>query len=230
LKIIIHGCNGRMGKVLADLIAKEKDLDILCGIDSNLDKPSKTPFPIYKELNGIELNADLVIDFTHHTAIKPMLAWCIMHQVPAVIATTGLGPEEHRIIQEAAKQIPIFQSANMSIGVNTLCRILEIASNSLGQSFDVEIIEKHHKYKKDAPSGTAFMLVDAVGHHCPIHSIRAGTIPGEHTAIFAGSDEVLTITHTAYSREIFAQGAIAAARFIVNQPPGLYGMKDLIKG
>ncbi|NLY71797.1 MAG: 4-hydroxy-tetrahydrodipicolinate reductase [Clostridiales bacterium] len=218
-----------MGKVLANLITKEKDLDILCGIDLNQNITYKASFPIYKEFGDRELNADVVIDFSHHTAIKPMLAWCILHRVPIVIATTGLGPEEHRIIQEAAKQIPIFQSANMSIGVNTLCRILEIASNSLGPSFDVEIFEKHHKHKKDAPSGTAFMLVDAVGHSCPIHSIRSGTIPGEHTVIFAGSDEVLTITHTAYSREIFARGAIAAAKFIVNQTPGLYNMKDLIK-
>lgn len=229
MKIIIHGCNGRMGKVLATTAAKESDIEIICGIDQNKEQSdSKSGFPIYQSLGCHELKTDVIIDFSHPSALKPLLGWGILHKTPIVIATTGLGPEEHRILQEAAEMIPIFQSANMSLGINMLCKILETLTPALEREFDIEIIEKHHKYKKDAPSGTTFLLIDAIGHSCPTHSIRSGTIPGEHTVLYSGSDEVLELTHIAYSPEIFVRGALTAARYLLKQKPGLYTMRDLL--
>jgi 4-hydroxy-tetrahydrodipicolinate reductase len=218
-----------MGRVLATAAAKELDIEILCGIDQNKEQSNaKAGFPIYQSFGCHELKTDVIIDFSHPNALKALLGFGILHQTPIVVATTGLGPEEHRILQEAAELIPIFQSANMSLGINMLCKVLETLTPALEPEFDIEIIEKHHKHKKDAPSGTTFLLIDAIGHSCPTHSIRSGTIPGEHTVIYSGPDEVLEFTHTAYSPEIFARGALSAARFLLKQKPGLYNMKNLL--
>lgn len=228
MNIIIHGCCGKMGRVLAETALKEHDIHILCGIDNTTDTASsKLNFPVLSELRAQELITDVIIDFSQPAALKPLLCWCILTKTPVVIATTGLGPEEYRIIQEASKQIPVFQSANMSLGINVLSKALKLISPILGNDFDIEIIEKHHRMKKDAPSGTALLLEDSIGRSCPSHSVRAGSIPGEHTVIFAGTDEVIELTHIAYSRTIFARGALAAARFLIKQPPGLYNMNDL---
>lgn len=229
MNIILHGCNGKMGRMIAETASKESDIQIQCGIDSSIDSQLPKPvFPVFSNLPNRKLITDVVIDFSHPSALKSLLGWCILYQTPIVIATTGLGPEEHRIIQEASKQIPVFQSANMSLGINALCRALKTLVPIAEKDFDIEIIEKHHKFKKDAPSGTAFMLTDAIGHNCPTHSIRAGSIPGEHTVIFAGPDEVLELTHIAFSRAIFARGALSAARFLIKQNPGFYTMKDIM--
>lgn len=229
MNIIVHGCNGRMGKTLTKVALAEADVQILCGIDTTFDSNERiTGFPVYEKLGDQEVKADVVIDFSHPSALKPLLGWCILHHTPLVVATTGLGPEEYRVLQEASQWIPVFQTANLSLGINVLCHLLELASTALSHSFDVEVIEQHHKGKKDAPSGTTYLLLDAIGHHCPTHSIRAGNIPGEHTILFAGPDEVLELRHTAYSPEIFARGAIAAARYVAGKPPGLFHMSDLI--
>lgn len=228
MKIIISGCYGKMGCVLTETALSESDIKIICGIDNASDPQIKHNFPVFNDINDLEEKTDVIIDFSHPSALKPLLGWCILHKTPIVIATTGLGPEEHRLIQEASKQIPVFQTANMSLGINAVSKVLEILSNILGNDYDIEIIEKHHKYKKDSPSGTAYMLEDAIGHTCPTHSVRAGSIPGEHTIIFAGRDEVIELTHIAYSRTIFAKGALAAARFIIDQKPGIYNMKNLM--
>ncbi|MDD2215143.1 MAG: dihydrodipicolinate reductase C-terminal domain-containing protein [Eubacteriales bacterium] len=229
MKIIIHGCNGKMGRVLAEISVKDPDIQILCGIDISVNTQlPNLPFPVFSNLDHQTYAADVVIDFTHPSSLKHLLGWCILTGTPLVIATTGFNPEDHRIIQEASKQIPVFQTANMSLGVNVLCKLLKILSSIVEKDFDVEIVEKHHKNKVDAPSGTAFMLVNALGHDCPTHSIRAGTIPGEHTVIVAGPDEVIELTHIALSRGIFARGALSAARFLIKQKPGLYSMEDLM--
>lgn len=228
MKLIVSGCRGKMGRKLIKTLSRESDIRIICGIDNTVDKTVQVEeFPVFAAFGDHICKADAVIDFSHPTALKPLLAWCILNNCPVVIATTGLSPNDHRIIQEAAKQIPIFRSSNMSPGITVICRLLNILTSSLGMEFDVEIIEKHHKNKEDAPSGTVFMLEEAIGKSCPTHSIRAGTIPGEHTIIFAGSDEIVELTHIALSRTVYARGALAAVRFLINQKPGLYSMKDL---
>lgn len=228
MKLILNGCNGRMGKALASVASKESDVVILYGVDPNPDAGSnKYQFPVHPSLSCHDCNVDVIIDFSHPSALKHLLGWSILNRTPVVIATTGLGPEEHRIIQEASELIPVFQSENMSLGIHAICRVLETITPILGTNYDIELIEKHHKHKKDAPSGTTYLLTNAIGHHCPTHSIRSGTIPGEHTILFSGPDEIIEITHTAYSPEIFARGALAAAHFLILQKPGLYGMRDM---
>ena len=226
MDIIIHGCSGRMGRTLTEFIFDQSDCRVVCGVDTQSD--ASTPYPVYQDFAFVPSKADVVIDFSHPSAIKELLGWCILHNMPVVIATTGLGPEEHRIIQEASRQIPVFQSANMSLGINALCKALPVISAVLGSEYDAGIFEMHHKYKKDAPSGTAYLLKDALEGSCSaVTALRIGTIPGEHTVVFAGPDEVIELTHTAYSRRIFAAGALKAAAFLTGQKPGLYSMKDL---
>lgn len=226
MDIIIHGCCGRMGRMLTETIQEEGKHNVICGVDQN--PGDSLPYPILKDFSSVPGKAHVVIDFSHPAAISGLLGFCIRKDMPVVIATTGLGPEEHRIIQEASRQIPIFLSANMSLGINALCKGLSHISEALGSGFDVGIFEMHHKHKKDAPSGTAYLLEDALPIPCTgIAPLRMGTIPGEHRVIFAGPDEVLELKHTAYSRKIFAAGALKAADFIVMQTSGLYGMNDL---
>ena len=226
MNIIIHGCNGRMGRMLTETIAEHSEHSVICGVDAECTEDYH--YPVYKDFAFVPPKADVVIDFSHPSATRNLLGWCILHNSPVVIATTGLSEEEHRIIQEAAKQIPVFQSANMSLGINALCKALSQISAILGSEFDTGIFETHHKHKKDAPSGTAYLLENALGGNCSgMTALRLGTIPGEHTVIFAGEDEVLQLTHTAYSRKIFAAGALKAADFLIEQKPGLYNMNDL---
>ena len=226
MNIVIHGCGGRMGRILTEMIFEENEHKVLCGID--IECIGDLPYPIYRDFTFVTKKVDVVIDFSNPTAIKGLLGWCILHGTPVVIATTGLGPEEHRIIQEAAKQIPIFQSANMSLGINALCKAISLISSILCGEFETGIFEIHHKNKKDSPSGTAYLLEDSLKNcTAKITALRIGAVPGEHTVYFAGSDEVLTLTHTAYSRKIFARGALRAASFIIKSKPGLYCMNDL---
>lgn len=248
IRIIIHGCNGKMGKVVAKLAAESHDFKIVAGVDKNI---SPLDFPVYSDLKDVKEEADVVIDFSYHEAVPNLVKAALQKKLPVVIATTGLSEEELKVIGEASKEIPIFKSANMSLGVNILINLVKEAAKILHQDFDIEIIEKHHNMKKDAPSGTALMIADSInqvlndkkayvyGRHTKteqrkpnelgIHAVRGGTIVGEHQVIFAGHDEVITISHSAQSREIFGYGALQAAKFIINQKPGLYTMEDLVK-
>jgi len=250
LNVILHGCNGKMGKTLQKMILQEDDMSVIAGIDVNMgDEP--VPFKLYMSPLDCETKADVVIDFSHHDAIKDLLTYCLKAKVPVVIATTGLGDTELELIWKASEEIPVFHSANMSLGINVLSKLLKTAVPILEEDFNIEIIEKHHCKKVDSPSGTALLLANAVneaaskkkefifGRHSKndrcdisemgIHAVRGGSIPGEHTVIFAGPDEVIELTHTVYSRDIFALGALKAARFIADKSSGLYTMEDMMQ-
>ena len=245
LKIIINGYSGSMGKVLTKCANEDSELEIVCGASKDdLDVPFKT----YQKMSDVEESADVIIDFSHHSTIDDTLSYAIKTKTPIVIATTGFNDEELTKIKKASNIIPIFHSSNMSLGVNVLVKLVKEAAKSLN-GFDIEIIEKHHNKKLDAPSGTAVMIANGVKEVLPdseyiygrhgrsdkrssneigIHAIRGGTIVGEHTTIFAGHDEVVEIKHTAQSKDIFAKGAIAAAKFLVKQEAGYYNMNNML--
>ena len=245
LKIIINGYSGSMGKVLTKCANEDSELEIVCGSSKDdLDVPFKT----YHKMSDVEELADVIIDFSHHSTIEDTLSYAIKTKTPIVIATTGFNDEELTKIKKASNIIPIFHSSNMSLGVNVLVKLVKEAAKSLN-GFDIEIIEKHHNKKLDAPSGTAVMIANGVKEVLPdseyiygrhgrsdkrssneigIHAIRGGTIVGEHTTIFAGHDEVVEIKHSAQSKDIFAKGAIAAAKFLVKQEAGYYNMNNML--
>ncbi len=247
-RFIVCGCNGKMGRAIAACVKERCDCEIVAGFDRNTD--SAAGFPVYANPANCNTEADVVIDFSHPSALSGVLQYAVEHKIPAVIATTGLSDEDQVSLQEAAKRIPVFSSANMSLGVSLLAELAKKAAMVLGGSFDVEIIEKHHNQKIDAPSGTALMLADAVAgglsytpkrvydrhsvrekrdrHEIGFSSVRGGTIVGEHEVLFAGHDECITLSHTALSKEIFAAGAVSAAQFVVGKPAGLYTMSDLM--
>lgn len=245
LRIIINGYSGSMGKVLTKCANEDSELEIVCGSSKDdLDVPFKT----YHKMSEVEELADVIIDFSHHSTIDDTLSYAIKTKTPIVIATTGFNDEELTKIKKASNIIPIFHSSNMSLGVNVLVKLVKEAAKSLN-GFDIEIIEKHHNKKLDAPSGTAVMIANGVKEVLPdseyiygrhgrsdkrssneigIHAIRGGTIVGEHTTIFAGHDEVVEIKHSAQSKDIFAKGAIAAAKFLVKQEAGYYNMNNML--
>ena len=245
LKIIINGYSGSMGKVLTKCANEDSELEIVCGSSKDdLDVPFKT----YHKMSEVEELADVIIDFSHHSTIEDTLSYAIKTKTPIVIATTGFNDEELTKIKKASNIVPIFHSSNMSLGVNVLVKLVKEAAKSLN-GFDIEIIEKHHNKKLDAPSGTAVMIANGVKEVLPdseyiygrhgrsdkrssneigIHAIRGGTIVGEHTTIFAGHDEVVEIKHSAQSKDIFAKGAIAAAKFLVKQEAGYYNMNNML--
>ena len=245
LRVIISGYSGSMGKVLTKCANEDSELEIVCGSSKDdLDVPFKT----YHKMSEVEELADVIIDFSHHSTIDDTLSYAIKTKTPLVIATTGFNDEELTKIKKASNIIPIFHSSNMSLGVNVLVKLVKEAAKSLN-GFDIEIIEKHHNKKLDAPSGTAVMIANGVKEVLPdseyiygrhgrsdkrssneigIHAIRGGTIVGEHTTIFAGHDEVVEIKHSAQSKDIFAKGAIAAAKFLVKQEAGYYNMNNML--
>lgn len=249
MNILLHGCNGKMGKVMTRLIEDCSDMKIVCGVDSNNHVSSN--FPVYKSFDEVHEKADVLIDFSNHVCIKNILEFGIRNKLPLVICTTGFTEEEKKAMQDAAKVIPVFNSSNMSLGINLLISLAKKATEVLHENFDIEIVEKHHNQKVDSPSGTALMIADAVnstldnrmeykyGRHSKtekrqkneigIHSIRGGSIVGEHDVIFAGPDEVIEINHTAQSRDVFGYGAIKAARFIYGKGSGFYTMDDILK-
>ena len=246
-KVILIGSNGRMGQAVTTLIDAIKDMKIVAGVDLNTDAKK---FPVYQSLGESIEKADVIIDFSHPKNLMSFLPIAKERKLPVVIATTGHGAEELQFIQETAQYIPIFRSANMSVGINLLQLLVQNATKVLGNRYDVEIVEKHHKLKKDAPSGTALMLADSINavrtdklryvcgrsgtdslrqnDELGIHSVRGGTIVGDHDVYFTGTDEVITISHQAYSRQVFATGAITAARYVSRQRAGLYNMQDVI--
>lgn len=246
MKVIINGYSGTMGQVLTKCVADDEELELVAGVSPKHHDVDE--FNTYSSFADVKEDADVVIDFSNPLALDGILEYCLKTKTPVVLATTGYNDEEMEKIHEAAKQIPVFLSFNMSLGVNILLKLVKEAAKNLA-NFDIEIIEKHHNKKVDSPSGTAVMIANAVkeireqsefiyGRHgrtgkrqqneVGIHAVRGGTIVGEHSAIFAGNDEILEINHSARSKNVFAEGAIAAAKYLVNQEPGFYNMDDML--
>lgn len=246
-KIIIGGCCGRMGRFVADIVKNRKDCDIVAGIDIIDD--SSLGFPVFQSYSEVNVVADVIIDFSNPALLSSTLEYAINNRVALVLATTGLTDEQIADVENASKSIPVFFSYNYSMGVSLICELSRIAAKVLGNGFDVEIVEAHHNQKLDAPSGTAIMLGNAVKEELPdayfeydrhskrqkrngneigIHSIRGGTIVGEHSVMFAGNDEIVTISHSARSRAIFATGAVNAAVYLTDKENGMYNMSDLV--
>lgn len=240
-----------MGNAIMQSVASSDRYQIVAGVDIHAASlGSSCAFPVYTTVGEFPGKADVIIDFSHHTALPSLLEYATSTQTPIVVATTGHTEEEMAQMQEAAKKVAVFHSGNMSIGINLLTELCRTAAKTLGLDFDVEIIEKHHNKKLDAPSGTALMIANAIREErdetelvydrhevrrqrtpqeIGMHSIRGGTIVGEHEVLFAGNQEIITLTHTATSREIFANGALTAAAFMKGKPCGIYNMSDIIK-
>ncbi len=251
IKIILHGAGGKMGGVVAEIVKASNNMEIICGIDAFAD-PSDFEFPLYEDLKFSTEKADVLIDFSHFSAVGGVLKYCIDTKTPAVICTTGIDGELEKAINDASENVAIFRSGNMSLGINLLIDLAKRATSVLGDNFDIEVIEKHHHRKVDAPSGTAYMIAKGIeskkssegsfvyGRHgkdakrkpdeIGIHAVRGGTIVGEHTVIFAGNDEIIEIRHSATSRNVFAEGAVKAAEFLFQKGPGLYDMNSILKG
>lgn len=248
VRILLSGCNGKMGRMITACVAERCDCTIVAGLDINTENHGG--FPVFSNPLNCGVEADVIIDFSHPSALKGVLQFAKERNIPAVVATTGLSADQVEEVRAASACIPAFFSANMSLGISLLMELARKAASVLGGEFDIEILEKHHNQKLDAPSGTALMLAEAVTqgvdydpqyvyerhsvrkkrekNEIGISSIRGGTIVGEHDVIFAGHDELITLTHTAMSKEIFAQGAINAALFLIGKEPGFYAMKDLV--
>lgn len=249
IKIILHGCNGKMGQTIQTLLSKDPTMKIVAGIDITDNKESS--FPIFNEINNCNITADVIIDFSIAPIIDSLLSYSAKSKLPCVLCTTGLSEEQLNHLNETTKKTAILKSANMSIGINLLLKMLKQAASTLAPAgFDIEIVEKHHNLKIDAPSGTALALGDSINEELNneytyiydrsqsrikrnkkeigFSAVRGGTIVGDHDIIFAGTDEVITFSHTAYSKQIFAKGAIEAAKFLCNKPPGLYTMADIM--
>ncbi len=249
--ILLSGCHGKLCHAVAEFVDTQEDLRIVAGIDSATGKAAP-PFPVYASPSAMRgPRPDVVIDCSHPSILPGLLEYALRERLPLVIATTGYGQTEHDLLAEAGKRIPIFYSRNMSLGISLLKELAKSAARVLGPGFDVEIVEAHHNQKIDAPSGTALILAEAVNetlevprtfayerhsrseprrkNEIGIHSIRGGSIVGEHSVIFAGFDEVITLSHSAGSKRLFAAGCVSAARFILRQMPGNYGMDDLVQ-
>lgn len=248
-KVIISGCNGRMGHTVAGICESKKDIEIVAGFD--VTENSKESFPVYTNPMDFKGEADVIIDFSNPSALETLLGFCTERKVPCVFCTTGYSGEQLVRISNLSETVPAFRSGNMSLGINLLTALVKKAAAVLGDDFDIEIVEKHHKMKVDAPSGTALMLADAAASALPheseyvydrhsvrqqrghneigISSVRGGSIVGEHEVIFAGQDEVIELKHSAYSRSVFANGAVAAAAFLAEvKEPGMYDMNDVL--
>ena len=246
VSIILSGANGKMGHVVADLVLNNEECKIVAGVD--ISGKNECDLPVYQNFDN--LTGDVIIDFSHPSALDNILNFAIKSKIGVVLATTGYSKEHIDKIKEASKIIPIFFTFNMSLGINLLVNLAKKAYSVLGENFDIEIIEKHHNQKIDAPSGTAIMLAEAINQEANntyefvfdrhnirhernnkelgIHTVRGGTIVGEHEVIFAGKDEIVTLSHSARSKDIFAVGSIKAACFIKDKPAGLYNMSHLI--
>ena len=249
VKIIMHGCNGKMGQVITGIVAADKDAEIVAGID--IVDNRQNPYPVFTNIDDCNVEADVIIDFASAKAIDKLLDYVETRKIPVVLCTTGLSEEQLARVEEVSKKVAVLKSANMSLGINTLFKVLKSVSPLLAEAgFDIEIVEKHHHFKVDAPSGTALALGAAINESLPekyeykfdrsqdriprpkneigFSSVRGGTIVGEHDVIFAGEDEVITFSHTAYSKSVFAKGAVEAAKFLKGQPAGHYTMKEVI--
>lgn len=248
-KVIMHGCNGRMGQVICGLIAADETVEIVAGVD--VSDHISNPFPVFQSISDCNVDADVIIDFASAKAVDALLDYCVDKQIPCVLCTTGLSEEQIAKVQEASNKTAILKSANMSLGINLLLKMLKDATNVLANAgYDIEIVEKHHNQKLDAPSGTALALADSINEELNneyeyvfdrskerkkrekkeigFSAVRGGTIVGDHDVIFAGMDEVITFSHTAYSRAVFGKGAVQAAKFLAGKDAGMYSMSDVI--
>ncbi len=249
VRVIMHGCNGKMGQMITNIMKTSEDAQIVAGIDPYDD--GHNSYPVFPNLDTCVVKADVIIDFTSAKAVDGLLDYCEEELVPVVLCTTGLSDEQLARVNEVSKKVAVLKSANMSLGINTLFKLLAEAARVFNPAgFDVEIVERHHNQKLDAPSGTALALADSVKNALPdgyyykfdrsqerkkrdsreigISAVRGGTIVGEHEVIFAGEDEVIEFKHTAYSKAVFAKGAIEAAKFLAGKPAGKYDMSDVI--
>lgn len=248
IKIILSGCNGKMGQVISRLVAADDTIEIVCGYDINTKQ--NNGYPVVDDFSKFAGKADAVIDFSHPSCLQNVVDYCKKTGTGLVMATTGLSEEQIESVKELSNHVAVFKTANLSLGVNLLVEIVKKAAKILEGDFDIEIIEKHHNQKVDAPSGTALMIADAVTEvlndkpeyvydrhsvrkkrskeEIGIHAVRGGTIVGEHDVIFAGNDEIIEIKHTAMSKEVFAVGAIRAAKFVADKTPGMYSMQNMI--
>ncbi|MCR5215631.1 MAG: 4-hydroxy-tetrahydrodipicolinate reductase [Lachnospiraceae bacterium] len=249
VRTIMSGCNGKMGQIISGLCAKDADIEIVAGIDPFDD--GHNSYPVFSEASKVDVDADVIIDFSNAKAVDALLEMAVAKNLPVVLCTTGLSEEQLANVTKTSEKIAILKSANMSLGVNTLFKLLKLAASILGNAgYDMEIVEKHHNQKVDAPSGTALALADSLKegltddyeyiydrsdrrakrdpHEIGISAVRGGTIVGEHEVFFCGEDEVVEIKHTAYSRAIFGKGAIAAAKFLAGKKSGMYDMSDVI--
>ena len=248
-KIIMHGCNGHMGQVITAICAADEACEIVAGID--IVDNRENGYPVFTDIDACDVEADVIIDFAAAVAVDKLLDYAVNRQIPVVLCTTGLSPKQLTKVQEASKRIAILKSANMSLGINTLLKLLKDAANVFAPAgYDIEIVEKHHNQKLDAPSGTALALADSINEarnneyeyiydrsqvrrkrekkELGISAVRGGTIVCEHEVIFAGVDEVIEFRHTAYSKSVFAKGAVEAAKFLAKQEVGMYDMSDVI--
>ena len=250
VKMIMHGCNGKMGQVITKIVKEDANAEIVAGIDKYMGIPND--YPVFESIDKCDVDADVVIDFSNAAAVDGLLDYCVEKQVPVVLCTTGLSEEQLGKVQEASKKVAVLKSANMSLGVNMLLKLLQDATKILAPAgFDIEIVERHHNQKVDAPSGTALAMADSINSvlndeytytydrsqvrqkrdkkEIGISAVRGGTIVGEHEVIYAGEDEVIEFKHTAHSKAVFAKGAVEAGKFLKGKSAGLYDMKDVIQ-
>lgn len=246
VKILLNGCLGKMGQAVEACVNERDDVIISVGVDI---ADGDRVYPIHTCFVDVKEEPDVILDFSNPLVLDDMLGFAVSHKLPVIICTTGFSDAQVEKIKNTAKEIPVFYSGNMSLGINVLIELSKIAARVMSGSFDIEIVEKHHNQKLDAPSGTAMMIADAIAaekkdaqyvydrhayrkkrekNEIGIHSVRGGSIVGEHEVIFAGHDEVLTISHSAQSKGVFAAGAVNAAVFIKDKPAGLYDMGDLL--
>lgn len=249
IRFIMHGCNGKMGQVISQIVAADAQTQMVAGIDRVDD--GHNSYPVFTDIKDCNVEADVIIDFSAAPAVDGLLEYCVEKQIPCVLCTTGLSQEQLEKVAEASKKVAILKSANMSLGINLLLKMLKEAAGILAPAgFDMEIVEKHHNLKVDAPSGTALALADSINEEfnneyeyvydrsqkrekrtdkeIGISAVRGGTIVGDHDVIFAGVDEVITFSHTAYSKSVFAKGAVQAGKFLAGKSAGMYGMADVI--
>lgn len=250
VKAIMHGCNGKMGQVITGLIKADEAIEIVAGIDAYTGIAND--YPVFESIEKCDVKADVIIDFSNSAAADRLLDFCADRQIPVVLCTTGLSEEQLAKVDEAAKKVAVLKSANMSLGINLLLKLLQDATKVLAPAgFDIELVERHHNQKVDAPSGTALALADSINEsmgngysyvydrsqarkkrdskEIGISAVRGGTIVGDHEVIYAGADEVIEFKHTAYSKTVFGKGAVEAAKFLAGKPAGRYDMSDVIQ-
>lgn len=251
VKIIMHGCNGHMGQVISGIVEKDPDAEIVAGID--IADQGKKSYPVFTDIDACQVEADAIIDFSSAKATDKLLEYSAARQIPVVLCSTGLSQEQLAKVEETSRKVAVLKSANMSLGINTLLKLVQDAAKVLAAAgFDMEIVEKHHRLKLDAPSGTALALADSINEamdnqyhyvydrsqrrekrdakEIGISAVRGGSIVGEHEVIFAGPDEVIEFKHTAYSKAVFGKGAVEAAKYLAGKPAGRYDMSNVIEG
>lgn len=250
INILMNGCNGKMGQVITRLSKEYDNINIIAGVDRNPSKLQNS-YPVYGNIKDFGDKADIVVDFSNPEALPEIKEYCVSHQTALVVGTTGLSDKYQEMLRQASESVPVFVSANMSFGISVMLELVLMAASTLGEGYDIEIFEKHHNEKKDAPSGTAMMIANELKSHMNsstefvydrtalnekrrpgeigIMSLRGGTIAGEHSVYFAGKDEVIEIKHTAASRDVLGRGALRAILYIASKPKGYYNMKSMLK-